>query len=86
VNGHSLGKVTDARWSSGGWSFDYSNAVDEGIDLVLHVQGAAPVRLGVTDRTAGFPPIPGANLPPRPADSMSFQWGDTTMVRKTFVF
>jgi len=86
VNGHSLGKVTDARWSSGGWSFDYSNAADEGIDLVLHVQGAAPVRLGVTDRTAGFPPIPGANLPPRPADSMSFQWGDTTMVRKTFVF
>jgi hypothetical protein len=86
VNGHSLGKTSDARWSAGGWSFDYSNAPDEGFDLLLRVQGGAPARLGVTDRTAGFPAIPGANLAPRPADSMPFQWGDTTMVRKTFVF
>ena len=86
VNGHSLGKTSEARWSAGGWSFDYSNAPDEGIDLLLRVQGTAPVRLGVTDRTAGVPAIPEANLAPRPADSMPFQWGDTTMVRKTFVF
>jgi hypothetical protein len=86
INGHSLGKPADARWSSGGWNFDYSNAGDEGIDLVLQVQGVAPIRLGVTDKSTGLPALPGANLPPRPADSMTFQWGDSTMVRRTFVF
>ena len=86
VNGHSLGKPADARWNSSGWSFDYSNAADQGIELVLQVQGVAPLRLGVTDKTTGLPAIPGANLPPRSADSMTFQWGDSTMVRRTFVF
>jgi hypothetical protein len=86
VNGHSLGKPSDARWNSGGWSFDYFNAADEGIDLVLQVKGREPVRLGVTDKSAGLPAIPGVSLPPRPADSMTFQWGDSTMVRRIFVF
>jgi hypothetical protein len=86
VNGHALGKPSDARWGGGAWGVDYSNASDEGIDLLFHVQGATPLRLAVTDQTAGLPAIPGANLPVRPADTMSFQWGDTTMVRKGFVF
>jgi hypothetical protein len=86
VNGHSLGQPSDARWSSGGWALDYSNAPDEGIDVVMHVQGSTPLRLSVTDQSAGLPALPGANLPPRPADSMPIQWGDSTMVRKSFVF
>ena len=86
VNGHALGKPSEARWGGGAWGVDYSNASDEGIDLLFHVQGTTPLRLAVTDQTAGLPPIPGANLPARPADTMSFQWGDTTMVRKSFVF
>jgi peptidase M28-like protein len=86
VNGHSAGKPSDARWSAGGWGLDYWNAPEEGIELLLHVQGAEPLRLSVTDRTAGWPAIPGAHLPARPADSMPIQWGDTTMVRKSFVF
>ena len=84
VNQHSLGKASDARWGSRGWGVDYSNAPDSGIELLLHVQGT--LKLSVTDRSAGLPAIPGANLPPRPADSMPIQWGDTTMVRKSFVF
>jgi len=86
VDGHSLGSSADARWRSGGWGLDYSNAPDDGIDLLLHLRGAGPVRLSITDRSAGWPAAVAANLPPRPPDSMPFQWGDTTMVRKSFVF
>jgi hypothetical protein len=86
VNGHSLGRSSDARWSSGGWGLDYSNFPLTGIELLLHVKASGPLRLSVTDRSQGLPAIPGANLPPRPADSMSIQYGDTTMVHKTFVF
>jgi peptidase M28-like protein len=84
INERSLGKASDARWGSGGWGVDYSNAPDSGIELLLHVQGA--LKLSVTDRSAGLPTVPGVNLPRRPVDSMPFQWGDTTMVHKSFVF
>src|SRR5262249_30390793 len=86
VNGHSLGSSADARWRSGGWGLEYSNAPDDGIDLLVHLQGPGPLRLSITDRSAGLPAIRGATVPDRPSDSMPFQWGDTTMVRKTFVF
>jgi hypothetical protein len=86
VNGRSLGRPSDARWTAGGWGLDYSNVPTEGIELLLQVQAPGSLRLSVTDRSQGLPAIPGANLPPRPADSMPIQFGDTTMVRKTFVF
>ncbi|MGB6960799.1 MAG: M20/M25/M40 family metallo-hydrolase [Candidatus Acidiferrum sp.] len=87
VNDHDLGKPSEARWrQSGEWSFDYANPPAEGIDLLLHVQGADPVKVVLVDRSSDLPTIPGANFPPRPADSISIHSGDETMVRRSFVF
>ena len=86
VNGHDLGNPSEARWHQPGrWGFDYANPGD-GINLQLHVQGTQPVTIVLVDRASGLPTIPGANLPPRPADSMPIHSGDQTMVRRSFVF
>ena len=87
VNGHDLGKPSEARWQQPGhWGFDYANPPAEGIDLQLRVQGSGPVTFVLVDRSSGLPTIPGANFPPRPADSMPIHSGDQTMVRRSFVF
>ncbi len=87
VNGHDLGKPSEARWHQPGrWSFDYANPPAGGIDLQLRVQATGPVTLVLVDRSSGLPSIPGINLSPRPADSMVFHSGDQTMVRRSFVF
>jgi len=87
VNGHDLGKPSEARWyQPGHWTFDYANPPAKGIDLQLRVQGTGLVSLVLIDRSSGLPSIPGANLLPRPPDSMPFHGGDQTMVRRTFVF
>ncbi len=87
VNGHDLGKPTEARWRQPGhWGFDYANPPAEGIDVQLRVQASGPVTIVLVDRSSGRPTIPGANFPPRPADSMPIHSGDQTMVRRSFVF
>jgi hypothetical protein len=87
VNSRDLGKPSEARWhQAGNWGFDYANPPAEGIDVQLHVQAPGPVTIVVVDRSSGLPTIPGANLPPRPADSMPIHSGDQTMVRRSFVF
>ncbi len=87
VNGHDLGKPSDARWHQAGhWGFDYANPPAEGIDLLLRVQAAGPVTVVLVDRSSGLPTIPGGHFPPRPADSMPIHSGDQTMVRRSFVF
>ncbi len=87
VNGHDLGKPADARWHQAGhWGFDYANPPADGIDVQLRVQAAGPVTIVLVDRSSGLPTIPGANFPPRPADSMPIHSGDQTMVRRSFVF
>jgi hypothetical protein len=84
ANGRDLGKPSEARWNtSGPWTIDYCNPGD-GVELKLHLQGNAPVTIVLVDRSVGL--IPGAKLPPRPADSMPIHTGDQTMVRKSFVF
>jgi hypothetical protein len=87
VNGHDIGKPSDARWHQAGhWSFDYANPPADGIDVQLRVQAAGPVTIVLVDRSSGLPTIPGANFPPRPADSMPIHSGDQTMVRRSFAF
>jgi hypothetical protein len=87
VNGHDLGKPSDARWhQTGRWAFDYANPPVQGIDVQLRVQAAGPVTIVLVDRSSGLPTIPGANFSPRPADSMPIHSGDQTMVRRSFVF
>jgi hypothetical protein len=87
VNGHDLGKPSEARRRQPGhWGFDYANPPDEGFDLQLRVQASGPVTIVLVDRSSGLPTIPGANFPPRPSDSMPIHSGDQTMVRRSFVF
>ena len=87
VNGHDLGKPSEARWhDTGQWGFDYSNPPVEGIDVELRVQGSGQVKVVLVDRSSGLPAIPSVNFPPRPADSMPIHSGDQTMVRRSFVF
>jgi hypothetical protein len=87
INGHDLGKPTEARWyQPGEWSFDFVNPPAEGIEVQLQLKGAVPVTVVLVDRTSGLPAIPGANVTPRPADSMPIHSGDQTMVRRSFVF
>jgi hypothetical protein len=87
VNGHDLGKPSDARWHQAGrWGFDYANPPAEGIDIQLILQAPGPVTIVLVDRSSGLPTIPGANFPPRPSDSMPIHSGDQTMVRRSFVF
>jgi hypothetical protein len=87
VNGHDLGKPSEARWRQPGhWGFDYANPPAEGIDVELRVQASRPVTIVLVDRSSGLPTIPGANFPPRPADSMPIHSGDQTMVGRSFVF
>jgi MFS family permease len=87
VNGHDLGKPSEARWRQPGhWGFDYANPPAEGITVEIRVQPSAPVKIVLVDRSSGLPTIPGANFPPRPRDSMPIHAGDQTMVRRSFVF
>jgi hypothetical protein len=92
INGHALGSPAEARWNkSGQWRIDFVNPsspmfADNGLELNLKVQGAGPVKLVIVDRTMGLPTLPGFTPPPRPADSMPQHMGDSTMVRRSFVF
>ena len=87
VNGHNLGKPSEARFNVGGkWSLNYANLPAEGIDLGLVVRGNGSVKLRVVDRSSGLPESPGAPFPPRPPDSMPHHSGDETLVLRTFVF
>jgi hypothetical protein len=87
VNGHDLGKPSEARWRQPGhWGFDYANPPAEGIAVEIRVPASAPVKIVLVDRSSGLPTIPGANLPPRPDDAMPIHSGDQTMVRRSFVF
>jgi len=87
INGHDLGKPSEARWHQAGeWSFDYANPPVEGIDLELRVQNSGAVSIVLVERWSGLPTIQGANFAPRPADSMPINFGDQTMVRRSFVF
>jgi Peptidase family M28 len=87
VNGHDLGKPSEARWHQAGhWGFDYANPPAEGIDVELRVQNSGQLSIVLVDRSSGLPTIPGAHFQPRPADSMPEHSGDQTMVRRSYVF
>jgi hypothetical protein len=87
VNGHDLGKPSEARWRQPGhWAFDYANPPAEGIDVEIRCAAPGPLTLVLVDRSSGLPTIPGANFPLRPDDSMPIHSGDQTMVRRSFAF
>jgi MFS family permease len=87
VNGHDLGKPSEARWRQPGhWGFDYANPPAEGLNVEIRVRASEPVTIVLVDRSSGLPTIPGQSFPPRPDDSMPIHSGDQTMVRRSFVF
>lgn len=87
VNGHDLGKPSEARWRQAAqWGFDYANPPAEGLDVEIRVPASGPVKIVLVDRSSGLPAVLGANFPPRPDDSMPIHSGDQTMVRRSFVF
>jgi hypothetical protein len=86
VDGHDLGKPSEARWRQPGhWGFDYVNPPAEGLDVEIRLRASGPVTIVLVDRSSGLPAIPGANFPSRPDDSMPIHSGDQTMVRRSFV-
>lgn len=64
----------------------YINVPVEGIDLQLLVDGNAPVKIEVVDRSEGLPSVQGRPPLSRPADSISYVSGDMTMTHRSFTF
>jgi hypothetical protein len=65
------------------WVFMYRNA-PAAFTLTLEVKGTALTGV-IVDQSFGLPDAPGANLPPRPPDTMpGDRWGESTWVSKRF--
>jgi len=87
VNGHDLGLgASPVQSHDNQWTLDYANAPASGITVALMLKGTDRVSLAVLDRTMGWPAIAGKVFTPRPADLMTIQSGDQTIVRRNFVF
>jgi len=70
----------------GTWSLDFLNAPLFGVSITLDCPAGEPLRVAVLDRASGLPSIPGRTYLPRPPDIVPIQFGDQTIVRRTFVF
>jgi hypothetical protein len=87
VNGHDLGVGASPTQSRDNpWTLDYGNAPASGITIALMLKSTDPVSLAVLDRNMGWPAITGKAFTPRPADLMTIQSGDQTVVRRNFTF
>jgi len=80
------GPMPARRENDTAWSLDYVNAPAPGIVLTLVLRDARPLTVAVLDRTAGLPAVPGRAFAPRPATVTPIQFGDQTVVRRTYVF
>lgn len=70
-----------------GWRLTYFNAPAQGIDLLLKLKQAGPVKLRVMDQSYGLPQGPDVPSSPRPGDIMSAPYqpySDTAFVGKSF--
>jgi hypothetical protein len=68
------------------WGIDFVAPPDTGFTLVLTMPAGAPAQLSMTSRIPGLPPLPGVELPPRPAGVISIQSGDMTVVYRRLRF
>lgn len=70
------------------WGMQYRALPPEGIELTIDVKTSEPLKLRVVDQTAGLPDIPGSSFKARPPHLIpsSNLYGDSTFVRKSFVF
>jgi len=87
VNGHDLGLgASPVQSRDNQWTLDYGNAPASGITVALMLKGTDRVSLAVLDRSMGWPAIAGKVFTPRPADLMTIQSGDQTVIRRNVVF
>ena len=68
------------------WSLDCINTPAAGVEIALTLKGPGPLTVAVVNRYAGLPEIPGHVYTPRPARLVPVQFGDQTVVRRTYVF
>jgi hypothetical protein len=65
------------------WRLDYTAPPDTGITLALTVPAGSAVSLDVLARSPGVPPLAGTKPAARPADVVTVQGGDVTVVHRT---
>ena len=87
VNGQDLGiGASPIQSRENTWTLDYGNAPASGITIGLMLKRTDRVSLAVLDRSMGWPALAGKAITPRPADLMSIQSGDQTVIRRNFAF
>ncbi len=74
------GKPVPAPRPGDNWTLSLM-AVSGDVTLILHVDGAVPLRLSLTEHTRGIPAV--AGKPARPAWTTERHGGDQTLVRRT---
>jgi hypothetical protein len=82
--------ITQAAEQGQLWGFYYLAVPKEGIDVILTIDLASPIKVRVIDEANGMPQLPGVSYRPRPDSMMGrpFETGvsDLTLVTKTFSF
>ncbi len=92
VNNHEVTRATPQTSSAAQrrtLRLSYAAPPVEGIELLLEVRAAKPLRLTVEDVSYELPQLPELSHAPRPVEMMpapSFRSSDTTLVSKTFNF
>lgn len=71
-----------------GWALRYHAVGDDGFKLTLETAAGRPLKIRVTDRSAGLPQLPSVKNIPRPEHMMSapYPYSDTTSISKSFTF
>ncbi|HEX7774006.1 MAG TPA: M28 family peptidase, partial [Pyrinomonadaceae bacterium] len=71
-----------------GWTLWHHTVSDDGLKLTLETAAGRPLKIRVTDRTAGLPQLPSVKNIPRPEHIMRapYPYSDTTSISKTFTF
>jgi hypothetical protein len=77
--------IDTSRYRGGArsWALTYSAPPDSGFALVLTVPARSGVSLDVTARSRGLPRLDGIAFPQRPADVVTVQTGDVTIIHRT---
>lgn len=87
VDGRRVAAAMPARRADDtAWSLDYVNAPASGTIVTLVLRDTNPLTVAVLDRASGLPALFGQTLVPRPASVTPIQFGDQTVVRRTYVF
>ena len=68
------------------WTLEYFNAPAAGAVVSMTLRGSRPLTVALAERAHGLPDLPGTSVTPRPASLEPIQSGDTTIVRRTYVF